>query len=65
MKQTVPIVIQINGKVRTTIECDIDAADDQVLEKVLSDEKIIKHTEGKTILKKIVVKNRLVNLVVK
>jgi leucyl-tRNA synthetase len=64
-KKSVPIVIQINGKVRATIECEIDAADDQVLQKVLLDEKTVKHIEGKSILKKIVVKNRLVNLVVK
>lgn len=65
LQQMIPIVVQVNGKVRSSVECEIDAPDDQVLEKVLSDEKVIKHLEGKTILKKIVVKNRLVNLVVR
>ncbi len=65
LQKMIPIVVQVNGKVRSSVECEIDAADDQVLEKVLSDEKVMKHIEGKTILKKIVVKNRLVNLVVR
>ncbi|MDZ7341544.1 MAG: leucine--tRNA ligase [candidate division KSB1 bacterium] len=65
LQQMIPIVVQVNGKVRSSVECEIDAPDDQVLEKVLADEKVMKHLEGKTILKKIVVKNRLVNLVVR
>ena len=65
LKKTVPIVIQINGKVRSTIEAELDAENNIVLDAALSDEKVKNYTDGKTIIKKIVVKNRLVNLVVK
>ena len=65
MKKQISIVVQVNGKVRSSVECDIDMPDDEVLEKVLADEKVKRHTDGKAIVKKIVVKNRLVNLVVK
>ena len=64
-KTTIPIVIQVNGKVRSNIEVDKDSQDETVLELAIQDEKINKHIARKTIIKKIVVKNRLVNLVVK
>jgi leucyl-tRNA synthetase len=64
-KKTVPIVIQINGKVRATIECELDTNDDDVIKSALADEKVAKNIAGKTILKKIVIKNRLLNLVIK
>ena len=65
LKKTVPIVIQINGKVRSTIEAELDSEDQAILEQALADEKVKNYTDGKTIVKKIVIKNRLVNLVVK
>lgn len=64
-KETTPIAVQVNGKLRATIEIERDASDETVIEAALSNEKINKHVAGKTILRKIVVKNRLVNLVVK
>ncbi len=64
-KSTVPIAVQVNGKLRATIEIERDSADDAVIQAAMADEKIKRHVEGKNILKKIVVKNRLVNLVVK
>lgn len=64
-KKLIPIVVQVNGKVRSSIECEMDASDTEVLDKALMDEKVKKYVAGKSIVKKIVVKNRLVNLVVK
>ncbi|NOZ63013.1 MAG: leucine--tRNA ligase [Calditrichaeota bacterium] len=64
-RDAIPIAVQINGKLRTTIEIERDSADELVIEAALGDEKIQKHVSGKNILKKIVVKNRLVNFVVK
>ncbi len=64
-QQTVSIAVQINGKVRSTIEVDLDADDQTVIHKAFADEKVQKYIEGKQIIKKIVVKNRLLNLVVK
>ncbi len=65
LKKLVPIVVQVNGKVRSSIECEIDTPDDEVIDKVLLDEKVKKYVDGRSILKKIVIKNRLVNLVVR
>ncbi len=65
LKKTIPIVIQINGKVRSTIEAELDADDNIVLDSALADKKVKNYTDGKTIIKKIVVKNRVVNLVLK
>ncbi|MBN2009154.1 leucine--tRNA ligase [candidate division KSB1 bacterium] len=65
MKNTYQCVVQINGKVRANIEMEFDQPDVIVLETVLADERVIRHVDGKQILKKIVVKNKLVNLVVK
>ena len=58
-------MVQVNGKVRSSIECEMDTPDNEVLDKAFLDEKVKKHVDEKTVIKKIVVKNRLVNLVVK
>ena len=61
----IPIVVQVNGKVRSSIECEMDTPDEEVLDKAFLDENVKKYVDGRTIVKMIVVKNRLVNLVVK
>ncbi len=62
---TIPIVIQVNGKVRENMEAEPDTPDDAIVENALALPKIKKYTEGKKIIKTIVVKNKLVNLVVR
>lgn len=64
-ENTIEIVAQINGKVRTklVVPADISAEDAVALAK--EDEKIKEATEGKTIVKELYVKGRLVNIVVK
>ena len=64
-ENSIEIVAQINGKVRTklVVPADISAEDAVVLAK--EDEKIKEATEGKTIVKELYVKGRLVNIVVK
>lgn len=64
-KNIVTVVGQINGKVRSKIEIELDQPDETVLEKMKQDEKIRSYIEGKQIVKEIVVKNKLVNIVVK
>lgn len=64
-KNIVTVVGQINGKVRSKIEVDADLPDEKVLEMMKADEKIRTYTEGKEIIKEIVIKNKLVNIVVK
>jgi len=62
--EKVRMVVQINGKVRSKIEVNTDAAEDYVKEVALRDEKIKKWLEGKTPKKIIVVPNRVVNIVI-
>ena len=61
----VEIVAQVNGKVRAklSVAADIEAADAIALAK--ADAKISEEISGKTIVKELYVKGRLVNIVVK
>lgn len=62
---TIEIVCQINGKVKSKLTIPTDAAKDDVIALAKTDEAIVKATEGKNIVKEIYVPNKLVNLVVK
>lgn len=62
---TIEIVCQINGKVKSKLTIPTDAAKDDVIALARADEAIVKATEGKNIVKEIYVPNKLVNLVVK
>lgn len=62
---TIEIVCQINGKVKSKLTIPTDAAKDDVIVLAKADEAIVKATEGKNIVKEIYVPNKLVNLVVK
>jgi leucyl-tRNA synthetase len=62
---TIEIVCQINGKVKSKLTIPTDAAKDDVIALAKADEAIVKATEGKNIVKEIYVSNKLVNLVVK
>ena len=59
------IAVQVNGKVRATILVHIDDTDDVIKEKALSEDNVKKHIEGKEIVKIIVIKGKIVNIVVK
>ena len=48
-----------------TINISIDDSEDEIKEKALSCEKVKKHIDGKKIVKVIVIKNKIVNVVVK
>jgi len=61
----VEIVVQFNGKLRQRLTVPHDADDDAVKQVALNDEKIKEGLAGKQIVKVIVVKNKLVNIVVK
>ena len=63
----VTMAVQINGKMRGTVVMDADLDNDMVVQNVLADEKIARFLEkqGGSIVKTIVVKNKLVNLIVK
>lgn len=65
VKDEVEIAIQINGKIKERIMIPSSASDEEIQELALADATIRKETEGKNIVKVIVIKGRLVNIVVK
>jgi leucyl-tRNA synthetase len=64
-EEEITIAIQVNGKLRSRIQVSADETEDRIKERALNDERIIKFTEGKTIVKDIYVPKKLVNIVVK
>lgn len=62
-KNIVNIAISINGKLRDTIEVNVDSNEEDVKNIALSRENIIRHLEGKSIRKIIFVKNKILNIV--
>lgn len=61
----ITIAIQVNGKLRGTIEAKLDETDAKITKKALTNENVIKQIEGKEVIKTIVVKNKIVNIVVR
>jgi leucyl-tRNA synthetase len=61
----ITIVVQVNGKLRSRLSVPADAPEEDIKERVLTDETTKKWTEGKEIKKVIVVPKKLVNIVVK
>ncbi len=59
------IAVQVNGKLRGTITISVDDTEDVIKEKALSNENVKRHIDGKEIVKVIVIKNKIVNVVVK
>ena len=64
-ESSVQIAVQVNGKLRATISLPVDCEQQLAIDTALADEKVQKAVEGKNIVKTIVVKNKIVNLVVK
>jgi leucyl-tRNA synthetase len=65
VQDTIEMVVQVNGKVRGKVSVAADAAKDVVEQVALTDENVQKFTDGKDVVKVIVVPGRLVNVVVK
>ena len=61
----VNIVVQINGKKRSLVKIEKDLGDKEVINTIKKDEKISNILSDKSLLKHIIVKNRLVNFIVK
>jgi len=64
-EDTVTIAVQVNGKVRGTIEISRNLGEEEIKEQALNNENVKKHTDGLQIIKIIVIKNKIVNIVVK
>ncbi len=65
VKDEVEIAIQVNGKIKNRINIPSGLDEEGIKEAALNDEHIKAATEGKNIVKVIVIKGRLVNIVVK
>ena len=63
--KTVEMAIQVNGKMKGTVTMPADSEEADVVAAALAVDKVKKATEGMKIMKTILVKNRLVNLIVK
>ena len=59
------IAVQVNGKVRATINILIDEDEESIKEKALSCENVQRHLEGLEVQKILVIKNRIVTIVAK
>ena len=65
VENEITIGVQVNGKLRSTITVAKDTDEESIKKLVFEDENIKRHTEGKEILKTIIIKNKIVNIVVK
>ncbi len=63
-QDTVELVIQVNGKLRSKISVSITASKDEVEAMALADEHVKRFIEDKPVRKVIVVPNKLINIVV-
>ena len=63
IEDTVTIVIQVNGKVRSKMDIPADLSEDKLKTFVLSDEKLKTWLEGKPVRNFIIVPKKLVNIV--
>ena len=59
------IAVQVNGKLRGTITINVNDSEDEIKNKALACENVKRHTDGKELVKVIVIKNKIVNIVVK
>jgi leucyl-tRNA synthetase len=65
LESNVEIAVQIMGKLRGTINVPIDESDEVIISTAIADTKIARNIEGKEIIRTIVIKNKLVNLIIK
>ena len=61
---SVSLAVQVNGKLRASIEVAADASKEDILQAAKSEQNVQRHMDGKTVRKEIVVPNKLVNIVV-
>ena len=62
---TAEMAVQVNGKLKGTVVVPTDSDEQTVVAAAMALEKVKKSTEGMTVVKTILVKNKLVNLIVK
>lgn len=63
--ESVEIVAQVNGKIKAKLMVPTDIADDDAIALAKQNEKVAEAIDGKTVVKELYIKGRLVNIVVK
>jgi len=63
VRKEVTVVLQVDGKVRSRLVLDVDAAEATVQQLALADDKVRSWLEGRAVERVVVVPNRLVNVV--
>ena len=63
--EQVEIAVQINGKVRAKLMIDADASQESVLSSAKQDARVADQLAGKTIVKELYIKGKLVNIVIR
>jgi leucyl-tRNA synthetase len=64
-RDLVTLVVQVNGKVRDSIEVAVGAGEDEVKRAALDRPNVQRHLDGKQVVREIVVPGRLVNFVIR
>jgi leucyl-tRNA synthetase len=64
-RETLALVVQVNGKVRDRIEVATGTAEDEIKRLALERPNVQRHLDGKQVVKQVVVPGRLVNFVVR
>ena len=59
------MAVQVNGKLKGTVVVPTDSDEETVVAAAMELDKVKKSTEGMSVVKTILVKNKLVNLIVK
>lgn len=65
LDDTVTVIFQVNGKLRDKAELAIGLSNDEMIAEAKKSPKVQQQLEGKTIVKEIAIKDKLVNIVVK
>jgi len=64
-QKTFNLVVQVNGRLRDTIEIKTGISEEEAKDQALSSSKVLGWTQGKEIIKTIFIKDKLINFVVK
>ena len=65
VENNITLGVQVNGKLRGTIEVSVDLTEEEIKECAFNEDNVKKHIDGKEIIKVIVIKGKIVNIVVK
>ena len=59
------MAVQVNGKLRATVVVPMNAEKDTVIAEAMKEERVSSLVEGKTVVKEILVPNKILNIVVR